>query len=80
MVEDGRSVALAAMERINYSSTVNIIITNKTSHFLHVRKEWVRGGEGIVRPLSKYFFSSKTNKQLKPLISKKILQDGEKRF
>ena len=65
MVEDGRSVALAAMERINYSSTVNIIITNKTNHFLDVRKEWVRGGEGIIRPVSQYFFTSETKQQIK---------------
>ena len=50
-MENGKSLALTAMERLNYSSTVNIIITNKTKEFLDVRREWVRGGEGIVRPV-----------------------------
>ena len=56
MMENGRSVALTALERHNYSSTVNIIITNNTSHFLDARKEWVRGGEGVVRPVRHFNF------------------------
>ena len=52
MIKEGRSIARTALERLNYASTVNIIITNNTRHCLDARKEWVRGGEGVVRPVS----------------------------
>ena len=58
MIQEGRSVALTARERLNYSSTVNIIITNNTRHCLDARKEWVRGGEGVLRPVSIFLIYS----------------------
>ena len=51
MIEEGRSIAKSALERLNYASTVNITITNNTRHLLDARKEWVRGGQEVIRPV-----------------------------
>ena len=48
----GESVDLVAIKRQSFSATVNIVVTNNTEHFLDMRKEWVKGGEAINRPVS----------------------------
>ena len=48
----GESVDLVAIKRQNFSATVNIVVTNNTDQFLDLRKEWVKGGEAINRPVS----------------------------
>ena len=48
----GESVDLVAMKRQSFSSTVSILVTNNTEEFLDMRKDWVKGGEAINRPVS----------------------------
>ena len=48
----GESVDLVAIKRQSFSATVNILVTNNTEEHLDIRKEWVKGGEGINRPVS----------------------------
>ena len=43
---------LVAMKRQSFSSTVSILVTNNTEEFLDMRKDWVKGGEAINRPVS----------------------------
>ena len=50
----GESVDLVAIKRQSFSSTVNIVVTNNTEQFLDMRKEWVKGGEAINRPVSSF--------------------------
>jgi len=47
----GESVDLVAIKRHSFSATVNIVVTNNTEQFLDMRKEWVKGGEAINRPV-----------------------------
>ena len=48
----GESVDMVASKRESFSSTVNIMVTNNTEEYLDVRKDWVKGGEAINRPVS----------------------------
>jgi len=47
----GESVHLVALKRQSFSATVNIVLTNNTEQHLDIRKEWVKGGEAINRPV-----------------------------
>jgi len=44
-------VDLVAIKRQSFSSTVSILVTNNTEEFLDMRKDWVKGGEAINRPV-----------------------------
>ena len=55
----GESVDLVAMKRQSFSSTVSIMVTNNTEEYLDIRKEWVKGGEAINRPVSLIFIKKK---------------------
>ena len=37
-------------KRRNFSSTVNILVSNHTDQVLTAKKEWVKGGEAFNRP------------------------------
>ena len=37
-------------KRRNFSSTVNILVSNNTDQVLSAKKEWVKGGEAFNRP------------------------------
>ena len=55
----GESVHLVALKRQSFSATVNIVLTNNTEQHLDIRKEWVKGGEAINRPVR---YTTKGNK------------------
>ena len=55
----GESVDLVAIKRQGFSSTVSILVTNNTEEYLDIRKEWVKGGEAINRPVSLIFIKKK---------------------
>ena len=48
----GDSVELVTVKRQNYSATVKLELVNDTEHVLDVRKDWVKGGEAVVKPVS----------------------------